>query len=175
MVMQFAEARPTELADDEIVALAGRVAEGLGLRAGEDLDEAVARLGGAIRQARWGPEVVGDRQTQATLVVERPRSFELRVPDDVGRIRRRYLIAHELGHYFVHYPLVAPAPMTANYLAHARVELEADTFAGGLLVPTAELRAAYDQYRGILVDVARHFGVSHDLVMERWKATSRNS
>lgn len=170
MEMQIAAPRPTELEPDAILGLAERVATGLKLQPGGDLDEAIGLLGGTIKHAQWGVEVQGDRQTQATLVVHEQGRFEIRVPDDVGRIRRRYLLAHELGHYFVHYPLVAPKPMEANYKAHARAELEANVFAGGLLVPTAALKTAIRDHHGILVDVARYFAVSLDLVNERVKA-----
>ena len=92
--------------------------------------------------------------------------------------RQRFSIAHEVGHYVLHYlPRQAPgglfactsSDMETKELAagaapdrqrHVRQELEANLFAGELLMPEASVRAMYKVTGGRVMQLARHFKVS---------------
>lgn len=92
--------------------------------------------------------------------------------------RRRFSIAHEVGHYVLHYlPRTAPVGVfactsrdmetdsvpigeTAARLLHYRREVEANLFAGELLMPEPSVRAMYKVTGGQVLRLARHFNVS---------------
>lgn len=92
--------------------------------------------------------------------------------------RRRFSIAHEVGHYVLHYlPRTAPVGVfactsrdmeteavtpgeTAARLLHLRREVEANQFAGELLMPAAAVRAMYRVTGGNVLRLAKHFNVS---------------
>jgi predicted transcriptional regulator len=89
-------------------------------------------------------------------------------------VRQRFSIAHELGHFVLHY---LPQPSgrglftcTAQDMAvtsadlerlHLRQELEANQFAAALLMPEAAVRAMHQVVGGRLFALSRHFQVSH--------------
>jgi Zn-dependent peptidase ImmA (M78 family) len=93
--------------------------------------------------------------------------------------RQRFSIAHEVGHYVLHYlPRTAPGGVfacttadmetsalpgggaSAERLQHIRQEVEANQFAGELLMPEASVRAMYKVTGGVAWKLARHFRVS---------------
>ncbi|HYF76901.1 MAG TPA: ImmA/IrrE family metallo-endopeptidase, partial [Symbiobacteriaceae bacterium] len=92
--------------------------------------------------------------------------------------RQRFSIAHEVGHYVLHY-LPRPAPggvfactssdmetsalptaASGDRQRHVRQELEANLFAGELLMPEPSVRAMYRVTGGRVLQMARHFKVS---------------
>lgn len=92
--------------------------------------------------------------------------------------RQRFSIAHEVGHFVLHY-LPRPAPgevfactssdmetnnmpagADAARLKHIRQEIEANQFAGELLMPEPSVRAMHKVTGGRLFQLARHFRVS---------------
>ncbi|HYF91437.1 MAG TPA: ImmA/IrrE family metallo-endopeptidase [Symbiobacteriaceae bacterium] len=92
--------------------------------------------------------------------------------------RRRFSIAHEVGHYVLHYlPRTAPvgvfactsrdmetdavpARESAARLLHCRREVEANLFAGELLMPAPSVAAMHKVTGGQVGKLARHFNVS---------------
>ncbi|HYF78895.1 MAG TPA: ImmA/IrrE family metallo-endopeptidase [Symbiobacteriaceae bacterium] len=93
--------------------------------------------------------------------------------------RRRFSIAHEVGHFVLHYlPRTAPGGIfactsqdmetnavpagggSAARLRHYRQEVEANQFAGELLMPEPSVRAMYKVTGGQVLKLARHFNVS---------------
>jgi Zn-dependent peptidase ImmA (M78 family) len=90
--------------------------------------------------------------------------------------RQRFSIAHEVGHYVLHY---LPQPRQGEVFActqedmevtalvavpartaHLRREMEANLFAGELLMPEPSVRAMHKVTGGRLLKLARHFHVS---------------
>jgi Zn-dependent peptidase ImmA (M78 family) len=90
-----------------------------------------------------------------------------------GAPRQRFSLAHELGHYVLHF---LPQPngrglftcttqdmaisQAGTELVHARQELEANQFAAALLMPEPAVRAMHQVVGGRLFALARHFQVS---------------
>ncbi|HEY3363752.1 MAG TPA: ImmA/IrrE family metallo-endopeptidase [Symbiobacteriaceae bacterium] len=90
--------------------------------------------------------------------------------------RRRFSVAHEIGHFVLHY---LPEPGEGLFrctqgdmevgaavsgegarLVHLRQESEANLFAGALLMPESAVRAMATATRGRVDRLATHFGVS---------------
>ena len=80
-----------------------------------------------------------------------------------GSTRRRFTIAHELGHYFLHHdPSVSPDETIVSLRsARTKKESEADLFAAELLMPKDHVLSIYEKLNPpFLSDIAKHFNVS---------------
>lgn len=91
--------------------------------------------------------------------------------------KKRFLIAHELGHYFLHY-------RGKNYFAHReskkgkdRHENAADYFAAALLMPQEAFITQYNYFmtlfdnniNNVIISLARWFCVEEDCILRRIK------
>jgi Zn-dependent peptidase ImmA (M78 family) len=101
--------------------------------------------------------------------------------------RRRFSIAHEIGHFVLHYlPRTAPGGLfactaadmetnslgageTASQALHTKQEVEANQFANALLMPEPAVRAMYRVTGGRVLSLARHFNVSAGAMEVRLK------
>lgn len=133
-----------------------RYAEQLGERYGvneptPDLSAMVDALGGRIEYA----------DVPESSVVDGPNDFVIFLPRHTSRRRNRFTIAHELGHYFLHYRL----PKLVGRKEFGRgerngAETQANVFAAALLMPAADFRRAWDESGGDANRVAGEFEVS---------------
>jgi Zn-dependent peptidase ImmA (M78 family) len=139
-----------------IEAFAERFARDIGLEPGGDLEAVVKGLGGRITFQSF-PEL--EATAQASIRVHDTGDFDIYVADYTTVEQDRFSIAHELGHYLLHYPL-AKGPMRAERFGSERAEWEANWFAAGLLMPTASFKATFRRARGDLAEIAAHYGVS---------------
>lgn len=116
-----------------------------------DLDALLRRLGGKVAYA----------ESEESLQVRQEGVFTVFLPHFTSVSRDRFTIAHELGHYFLHYRL-AGLSGTKSYGrgARNRAETEANVFASALLMPELEFRKWWGQAAGDEWQVARHFEVS---------------
>ncbi len=83
--------------------------------------------------------------------------------------RQRFTIAHELGHYFLHRGLQSKFVDKKLFRdgASNRMETEANSFAGELLMPESEFRKFLSSRSNKVEDIAEHFGVSAMAVQVR--------
>jgi Zn-dependent peptidase ImmA (M78 family) len=152
----------------QINALADRIRETLELSSYPvDVEEAVARLKGQIRDVEPPDAEAKIRKEGQGFVIElTPTSTDE---------RRRFSIAHELGHLFLHMGyLIAPTKWHAinEYkdsplyrFGFTEEEYEAHEFAGALLMPKHEFHRIAYNYRTAnnaynVGPLAAHFGVS---------------
>lgn len=116
-----------------------------------DLELMVDELGGGVR-VHDGPE---------SLVVTDEGDFTINIPTTTSTKRDRFTVAHELGHYFLHYlyPRSTGPAVFGRGLTN-RAETEANTFASSLLMPENQFRAAYETHGPNPRRLAAIFGVS---------------
>ncbi|PZO60056.1 MAG: XRE family transcriptional regulator [Leifsonia xyli] len=119
-----------------------------------DVSELVAVLGGRVEEsnALVAPEA---------LTVYEPGRFTVHLPLVTSDRRDRFTIAHELGHYFLHY--LYPKHESAQVFGRGernRAETEANVFASSLLMPEQKFRDAVRAYGTDWWKVADVFGVS---------------
>lgn len=123
-----------------------------------DLDVLLAKLGGSVR--------FGDGSE--SLHVDAPGSFTIYLPRLTSSRRDRFTIAHELGHYFLHYLHPAHSgPMSFGRGGRDRAETQANVFAASLLMPAEAFIKAYSDAAGDAFVVARLFDVSPAAVQVR--------
>jgi predicted transcriptional regulator len=170
---------PTNAPKASVHAFAEQVAERLGFGSGDPLEPLVSRLGGRIE---YRTPVVTEQRLPESIVVESTRKFTIFVASITSQERDRFTIAHELGHLFLHYPIVAQhhpgAVMAATRWVdetdkvQQRAEWEANWFAAAFLMPAPKFRAAYTECGGSISRLASRFGVSTPAAEIRAKTLS---
>lgn len=96
--------------------------------------------------------------------------FVIRVNRHEAKHRQRFTLAHELAHFLLHKDrIVAEGGWSENVLLRSgqpdNIEYEANRLASDLVIPSALLAKATEEYSGpmtseIIEDLARRFGVS---------------
>lgn len=155
------EARPSPLSYDAIAHYAEEVARNHNLHGdgAADLMTLVRSLGGRVETSEsfFGEE---------SLRIHGRRDFTIILPALTSPRRDRFTIAHELGHYFVHYLADDDArreghpEKTFTRGGRDRAETQANVFAASLLMPKEAFKAAHERYGDDWDALARHFGVS---------------
>lgn len=124
------------------------------LQPGFSILEFVQSLGGEISYKSYGINQKGNE----SIVIDGPGCFQIYLPSDTSPLRDRFTMAHELGHYLLHYPLVREkhgedAGMKANRFVEKsqkdlnRAEWEANWFAASLLMPRTPFEDMWRKYR----------------------------
>ena len=159
--------QPTRFSKGRVNAFAESVASRLGFEPGEPIEPLVSRLGGNVEYK--GAETSEDRQPES-IIVRSAENFSIYLPFVTSYVRDRFTIAHELGHLFLHYPVVAAGRPDVEMVATRwvdksnpdlqRCEWEANWFAAGLLMPSGAFTSSYAKHGGDLDLVASDFAVS---------------
>lgn len=157
----YAEA--ADLSKSQVFAFAESVAKQLKFEPGGDVYALVARLGGVVRVEDTLTE---DPERSGSLFVNTPKDFSIVIPAHTSELRDRFTIAHELGHFFLHYMLRRhkqgefSAPMMALRKGSDRIEWEANWFAAAFLMPAQEFSDEFKRVGGQAAVVASKFMVS---------------
>lgn len=157
----------TGLPRSDMRKLGGYVAEKLSLSQGFDIDEAVRRLGGRVHRVGIDRLVAHGAET-ATIQVHGPGDFDVFIagPGQLGPVAERFAIAHELGHYFAHFPLSETGTLSAPLDGLELADYESDRFAEGFLIPSHHMKDAKEE--GLSPSqVAERFKVSRHTISER--------
>lgn len=119
-----------------------------------DLDTLLSKLGGrtVVSENFSGIEA---------LTVHDTGSFVVHLPPMTSARRDRFTIAHELGHYFLHYR----EPGHSGYATFGRgkrnpMETQANYFAAALLMPSTRFERAFRRLAGDVWALADAFEVS---------------
>lgn len=127
-----------------------------------NIREIVEILGGEISIENT---LVSDPEKSGSLYVKGKRNFKIILPSHTSIERDNFTIAHELGHYFLHYVYKVNKGETlpdfvAGRKGSDRPEWEANWFAGAFLMPEDVFREKYNQENGNLLAVSDFFNVS---------------
>lgn len=116
-----------------------------------DVGNLVRVLGGRVEYA----------ETSESLHVNERGNFTIYLPPFTSGRRDRFTIAHELGHYYLHY-LHPEKSGAQGYQRGARnaVETQANVFASSLLMPEQAFKDAFARYQGDAWTLAAVFDVS---------------
>ena len=159
--------RPTRLSKGTVHTFSESVALRLGFGFSDPIEPLVSRLGGKIAFSEPHKSQGGYPES---ITVSAPDDFTIYLPHVTSLVRDRFTIAHELGHLFLHYPIVAQGQqgvvmfatrwVDENNEVLRRCEWEANWFAAGFLMPAAPFMASYEKHHGDLGSVASDFLVS---------------
>ncbi|MCB5184006.1 ImmA/IrrE family metallo-endopeptidase [Methylobacillus gramineus] len=163
--MNFIKPSPLGASKAAVYRFAEEVSKHVKYEIGEDMRAFVSRLGGWIS---FHDEVRPDDDFPESIVVQPSGEFQIFLPTVTTSERDRFTIAHELGHFFLHYPQIKrehpDRPMAATRqvqpgdLNQQRAEWEANWFAAAFLMPEQDFRESYPIMGPI--DTAAKFGVS---------------
>lgn len=148
---------PTQISYEEIRGLAEQLADrfsGDGVRT--NLDNLIRVLNVHIHY----------EDSYESSILAKDGSFQINIPEMTSRLRDRFTIAHELGHYILHYQIVRDdcrpdLPIVFHRGDHDYAETQANIFASALLMPETKYRRVFNQYQGDLTKVADAFEVSY--------------
>jgi IrrE N-terminal-like domain len=130
-----------------------------------DIDGLMQTLGGKVGYAA---------DQQATLHVRSSGDFTVFIPHFTSSRRDRFVVAHGIGHYFLHYQYPGlQGELTFGRNSNPRAETEADVFASALLMPAHLFRKATDELGDDYWKVAVRFDVSPMAAEIRAQAISR--
>ncbi|KRQ26208.1 XRE family transcriptional regulator [Mycobacteroides sp. H003] len=113
---------------------------------------------------KLGGDIVVDERVES-LEIRSPRDFTVIIPTHTSRLRDRFTIAHELGHYFLHNRapdthLTGERVSRFTRLGRNPAETQANVFASNLLMPAPAFSKVFAESNHNLATVARHFEVS---------------
>lgn len=166
----YEPAEPSWLTKPTIHSVAEKIADQLGYEPGDDLHELVREIGGRIEVE---PTLLLDPERTGSLYVNALDDFEIIVPSHTSLVRDRFTIAHELGHYYLHYVWPKqngqniPDRVVALRKGSNRIEWEANWFAAAFLMPAEKFRRAHKKFDGEATPIAREFEVSTKAVEVR--------
>lgn len=125
-----------------------------------DVVNLVESLGGEVYE-------VGYIKMNGNSMVVDPNdgSFKIYVSASDGKKRQKFTIAHEIGHYFIHYLGGNGETPETIYRRTSRAiggpkEYEANVFAANLLMPESKFKKSFEDSEQDLAIVADQFGVS---------------
>ena len=162
-IASYARAEASNLTKRQISSLAESIATQLGYEPCGDIYRAVSRLGGSIETE---DTLLSDPESTGSLFVEDKGSFKIIVPSHTSPTRDRFTIAHELGHFIVHYAwrkqkdLLQEDKMMALRRDSDRVEWEANWFAAAFLMPSKSFKDQFSECGGDINATAAAFCVS---------------
>ncbi|TGL04978.1 ImmA/IrrE family metallo-endopeptidase [Leptospira bouyouniensis] len=144
--ISYFEPKQSLYSKSAIKKIAEWVAEKLEFSVGGSIESIVKKIGGEL--VFLGPSnimQVGDEQLGAILIHEQFK-FQIFIPNYTLEFRDRFTIAHELGHYFLHYIFTDERkPLIAARGVSNKVEAEANHFAACFLMPEDEFRNDYSK------------------------------
>jgi Zn-dependent peptidase ImmA (M78 family) len=163
LMLGYEPARPTFLPKNQIQALAESANKRVSSVSEFELFSVVEAMGGRIAVE---DTLLTDPKRAGSLFVDGERDFRIIVPSHTSPERDQFTIAHEFGHYILHYLWqrrqnpTYPEKVFALRRGSDRIEWEANWFAAAFLMPAIEFKAAHKKYRGDLRAIAEYFFVS---------------
>jgi Zn-dependent peptidase ImmA (M78 family) len=162
----------------EIALLAEIIRDGLELNTPVNVEEAVKRLGGRLVEKdalELGMEAKVRRDGER---------FEIEIEKNKPALRKRFSVAHELGHLFLHMGYLVNPDLWSNTdeykdsvyyrFGHGIEEDEANEFAAAFLMPEGEFQKIAGEHvrDGLcsLEGVASHFRTSKDAALIRGRS-----
>jgi Zn-dependent peptidase ImmA (M78 family) len=103
-----------------------------------------------------------------SIYVRGEKDFDIILPTHAPLVERRFIIAHELGHYALH--SIDAGKCYALRKGDGNAEKEADYFALGFLLPSGTFKKAYRRLNRNVGELSTAFLVPEDLVELRIKS-----
>ena len=165
----------TGLSKVAISKLAETVATDLGYLRHKDIRKTVDEIGGDVEVVDYWLQ----SNQAGSLKVQGESDFCIYVPAHTTLERDNFTIAHELGHYVLHYLYFdlhreKGQIFEATRYGSGREEWEANWFAASFLMPDRVFRASFKSTNGQIDPLARKFKVSRAAVWVRAQSLELN-
>ncbi|KCZ84458.1 hypothetical protein HAD_02225 [Hyphomonas adhaerens MHS-3] len=172
----FEAPQPTNLLKTSVFNIAENIANQLNYQLDGDVKSVIEHIGGKVLVKDFWAE---RGKEDGSLIVRSQNDFLVYIPSDTSPLRDTFTMAHELGHYVLHYlwPLQVqkrvPFKLKATRYGSDRAEWEANWFASAFLMPEAEFKKTAIRVKSI-GQLASEFGVSSQAASIRAKALDIN-
>ena len=159
----YQPAQPSHLTKPSVHRLAESIADQMKWEPGGDIYRAIEDLGGSVEIQ---DTLLTDPEQSGSLFVDGPDRFKIIVPAHTSPERDRFTIAHEFGHFVLHYLWMRqknpeyPERVVAFRRGSERIEWEANWFAAAFLMPADAYRMAFEKENGDFWSLAENFKVS---------------
>lgn len=163
---EYVSAQPSKLNKTAIAKLAKQIADQAKYKSGDSLEPIALQMGGKIEFMDLYGVGVDGKSDAGSIRIDEFRNFTITLAHHTGLLKDRFTIAHELGHYVLHYlypKQVLKQDLTkvmAQRYGTGRAETEANVFAACFLMPEAEYREKYKALGGSHTHLSKIFGVS---------------
>ncbi|MCX8505638.1 MAG: ImmA/IrrE family metallo-endopeptidase [Alphaproteobacteria bacterium] len=144
----------------------------------EKISDMLDRLGGKLVELADMPHPY--QHARSCIIVEGRRDFTIYTLELSETQRRRFDIAHELGHYILHYLLPhskneadAPKKLRAGREPGGYEESEANWFAMAFLITDAAFLQKYDEFYGNKFLLADYFRVTPSTIVSYGKSLGK--
>lgn len=171
MTNNWATPEPLNWTRGDVSALAARVAEQLGYEPGAPLEPVITKLDGQIAYG----ELAEEESESGSIMIDSGR-FVIHIPLNTSPLRDRFTIAHELGHYVLHYLYPNQfdnrniTRLRAHRYGSGQAEYEANWFAAAFLMPADKFKDKYEELGRSDLAVADYFKVSPQAAAVRAKS-----
>jgi predicted transcriptional regulator len=165
MSTSYERPKPCRATAEEISLFAEKIAKALKFLPGSDLEPVVEHLNGKIEYLPFN----GKDSKYASITVEEGGKFIIRLLPFLFPLQKRILIAHELGHLFLHsrYGEVALQAYHDAEEKNELVEAEAFEFACGFLMPEKQFYKVAKHSNNNSIMVAAYFMVPEPVARQR--------
>lgn len=136
----------------------------------DNLFEFVDLLGGKIV---YNNEIEWALVEKQALQINGENDFTVHFNKYTGPLRDRFVLGHELGHYFIH-SKQGQQKLSMSRRSEGIAEFQANWFACGLLMPTNEFLQICEQYDNDNYSIAGRFMVPLKVVEMRKKILAKN-
>ena len=163
---EYANAKPSKLNKNAIAALAEQVAVQAKYASGDELEPVVSHMGGEIQYMDLYGVTLSGNSDAGSIQIDGFRNFKITLAHHTGVLRDRFTVAHELGHYVLHYLYPTQVLKTslnkviAQRYGSGLEETEANLFAACFLMPENEYREQHAKLSGSHTELSAKFGVS---------------
>jgi hypothetical protein len=151
---------PCRLTKADIEAVAAATAAAVNYSPPSPLEPIVTQLGGSVEFL----SNLDTLQKSGAIHVRKPGDFTIYLPLFASKLRNRFTIAHELGHFVLHSNLGKKEIWVARG-GTGRTEWEANWFAGAFLMPKVTFQEKLSRMQ--TYELASFFGVSEAAIEVR--------
>ena len=170
MSTSYAQPEPCGATVQDISGFAERIGAVLKFQPGADLEPVVSRLNGTIEYL-----LLDERDSKkASITVEKGGKFTIRLSAAIFPLQKRFSIAHELGHLFLHsrYGEVALEAFHDDERENEQAESEAHEFACAFLMPAKIVNRAAKAFGNDSLKAAAYFMVPEPIARQRMSDVS---
>lgn len=163
---------PLKLPKYEIQNIAEKFSKMLQLKPGNSVSRIVENLGGKIVYK----SLIGNNFT--SLYIKNYNDFTIFLPHETSAKMDRFTLVHNLGHLFLHYPILKKLNENAemiidrylpeNFSNNQEIcKNEATWFSAAFLMPSKEFKDAYEKFDGSIEKLSIYFKVTQQMTSNR--------